>query len=552
MTITTGTSPTTNPIPTQICEPQIEVTGPLRDRYDEVLTPEALTFLTALHDRFGGRRHDRLAERMRRRFEIGNGHDPHFRDDTAHIRHDPNWHVAGTAPGLVDRRVEITGPTDPKMTINALNSGARVWLADQEDATSPTWRNVVEGQLSLFDAIRGRLTYTSPDGKEYRVTAERSPTIVMRPRGWHLVEEHIHVTDRTGRRMAASGSLVDFGLYFFHNAQALIDSGTGPYFYLPKLESAEEARLWDDVFTFSEQYLRLAHGTIRATVLIETLPAAFEMEEILFELRDHCAGLNAGRWDYIFSIIKNYRGRGARFVLPDRSEVTMTVPFMRAYTELLVKTCHKRGAFAIGGMSAFIPNRRDREVTARALEKVAADKNREAGDGFDGTWVAHPDLIPAAQAEFDAVLGTRPNQIDRQRDDVEVTAAQLIDLRIGRPITEKGVRDNVSVAIRYIEAWLRGLGAVALDDLMEDAATAEISRSQVWQWIHQDRRTEDGTPITREYVEGLIAQILAEVPRHDADRFDDAAEVFRDVALGDEFPAFLTLGAYAKHLVETD
>ena len=532
--------------------PAIEIVAPLRPRYEEILTTEAVAFLTELHHRFSGRRHDRLADRMRRRFEIGNGHDPRFRDDTAHIRSDPDWRVAGAGPGLEDRRVEITGPTDPKMTINALNSGARVWLADQEDATSPTWKNVIEGQLSLRDAIRGELEYTSPEGKRYTVTAERTPTIVMRPRGWHLTENHLEFTDRAGRRMAASGSLTDFGLYFFHNARQLIENGHGPYFYIAKLESSEEARLWDDVFTFSEEYLGIPHGTIRATVLIETLPAAFEMEEILYELRDHAAGLNAGRWDYIFSIIKNYRGRGARFVLPDRSEVTMTVPFMRAYTELLVKTCHKRGAFAIGGMSAFIPNRRDPEVTARAIEKVSADKKREAGDGFDGTWVAHPDLIPTAQAEFDAVLGDRPNQVDRQRDDVEVTAAQLLDVHIGRPITAQGVHDNVSVAIRYIEAWLRGLGAVGLDNLMEDAATAEISRSQVWQWIHQDRRTDDGTPITREYVEELIAQVLDEVQRGDGDRFDDAAEVFRDVALGADFPAFLTLGAYARHLVETD
>ncbi|GAA3766036.1 malate synthase A [Microbacterium kribbense] len=555
-TIDTGPSigirPTTNPIPTMSSEPSIEVRGPRHDRYDEILTPEAIAFLGALHDRFAGRRHDRLAERMRRRFEIGNGRDPHFRADTAHIREDPNWRVAPPAPGLIDRRVEITGPTDPKMTINALNSGARVWLADQEDATSPTWRNVIEGQLSLRDAIRGQLSYTSPQGKEYRVTAERTPTIVLRPRGWHLVEEHIRFTDRAGRQMAASGSLVDFGLYFVNNAQALIDAGAGPYFYLPKLESSEEAKLWDDVFTFSERYLGIAHGTIRATVLIETLPAAFEMDEILFELRDHCAGLNAGRWDYIFSIIKNYRGRGARFVLPDRSEVTMTVPFMRAYTELLVQTCHKRGAFAIGGMSAFIPNRRDPEVTAQAIEKVTADKRREAGDGFDGTWVAHPDLITTAQAEFDAVLGERPNQIDRQRDDVHVTARQLIDLRIGRPITAAGVHGNVSVGIRYIEAWLRGLGAVAIDNLMEDAATAEISRSQIWQWIHQDRSTAEGTPITREYVEELIDQVLAEVPRSGGDRFADAAEVFREVALREEFPAFLTQGAYAQFLSEQD
>lgn len=547
----TGTAPTTSTIATQSI-PTITVVGRLSERYDEVLTPAALDFLAQLHHRFAGRRHDRLADRMRRRFEIGNGQDPTFRHDTAHIREDAEWRVAGPGPGLEDRRVEITGPTDPKMTINALNSGAKVWLADQEDATSPTWKNVIEGQLSLFDAIREQLQFTSPEGKEYRVTAERTPTIVMRPRGWHLVEKHMEFTDRNGRTMAASGSLVDFGLYFFHNATELIARGRGPYFYIPKIESSEEAKLWDDVFTFSEQYVGIPHGTIRATVLIETLPAAFEMEEILFEMRDHIAGLNAGRWDYIFSMIKNYRGRGARFVLPDRSQVTMTVPFMRAYTELLVQTCHKRGAFAIGGMSAFIPNRRDPEVTKQAFEKVAADKKREAGDGFDGTWVAHPDLIPVAQAEFDAVLGDKPNQVSRLRDDVTVLPAELIDVHIGLPVTAEGVRGNVSVAIRYIEAWLRGLGAVAIDNLMEDAATAEISRSQVWQWIHQDHATDDGTRITREYIEDLITQVLAEAPRNDHDRFDDAAEVFREVALGADFPAFLTLGAYAKHLTDID
>jgi len=546
----TGIAPTTHQT-----GPTIEITGRLGERYDEILTTEALAFVTELHHRFAGRRHDRLADRLRRRFEIGNGHDPRFRDDTAHIREDAGWRVAGAGPGLEDRRVEITGPTDPKMTINALNSGARVWLADQEDATSPTWKNVIEGQLSLFDAIRGQLRFTSPatdsaPAKEYAVTAERTPTIVMRPRGWHLTEKHVRFTGRSGRTMPASGSLVDFGLYFFHNAAQLIANGVGPYFYLPKLESAEEAKLWDDVFSFSEDYVGIPHGSIRATVLIETLPAAFEMEEILFELRDHCAGLNAGRWDYIFSMIKNYRGRGARFVLPDRSQVTMTVPFMRAYTELLVQTCHKRGAFAIGGMSAFIPNRRDPEVTAQAFEKVSADKKREAGDGFDGTWVAHPDLIPVAQAEFDAVLGDRPNQVDRLREDVCVRAEQLLDVHIGLPVTAAGVHGNVSVAIRYIEAWLRGLGAVAIDNLMEDAATAEISRSQIWQWIHQDRHTDDGTPITKEYVESLIDRVLGEVDRRDGDRFDDAAEVFRDVALGEDFPAFLTLGAYAKYLDE--
>jgi malate synthase len=546
----TTTGPTTEPTQTIQQGPALTVTGPQRDRFDEILTPEAIAFLTEVHHRFAHRRHDRMADRLRRRFEIGSGHDPQFRDDTRHIREDADWRVAGAGPGLEDRRVEITGPTDPKMTINALNSGAKVWLADQEDATSPTWNNVIGGQLSLRDAIRGELSFTNAEGKTYEVTAEQTPTIVMRPRGWHLVEKHLTFIDRTGRSMAASGSLVDFGLYFFHNAKALIEAGRGPYFYIAKLESSEEAKLWDDVFTFAEEYIGIEHGTIRATVLIETLPAAFEMDEILYELRDHCAGLNAGRWDYIFSIIKNYRGRGARFVLPDRSEITMTVPFMRAYTELLVKTCHKRGAFAIGGMSAFIPNRRDPEVTAAAVEKVSADKKREAGDGFDGTWVAHPDLIPTAQAEFDAVLGDRPNQVDRQRDDVEVTAAQLLDLRIGRPITAQGVRDNVSVAIRYIEAWLRGLGAVAIDNLMEDAATAEISRSQVWQWIHQDRSTEDGTRITPGYIEGLIGEVVSGATRSAGDRFDDAAEVFREVALGTEFPAFLTLPAYSKFLVE--
>lgn len=529
---------------------RIEVLGPAFERAEEILTPEALQFLTELHHRFAGARHDRLAERQRRRYEIGNGRDPRFRDDTRAIREDTAWRVAGPGPGLEDRRVEITGPTDPKMTVNALNSGARVWLADQEDATSPTWRNVIGGQLSLRDAIRGELSYTSPEGKRYEVTAERTPTIVMRPRGWHLVEKHIRFTDARGQAGAASGSLVDFGLYAFHNAAELVARGRGPYFYIAKLESSEEAKLWDDIFSFTEERLGLAHGTIRATVLIETLPAAFEMEEILYVMRDHIAGLNAGRWDYIFSIIKNYRGRGARFVLPDRSEVTMTVPFMRAYTELLVKTCHKRGAHAIGGMSAFIPNRRDPEVTARAEEKVRADKHREANDGFDGTWVAHPDLIPIAQAEFDAVLGDRPNQVDRQRDDVEVTAAQLLDVRIGREITEAGVRDNVSVAIRYIEAWLRGLGAVAIDNLMEDAATAEISRSQIWQWIHQDQSTAEGTPITRKWVEELVTETLSGLDRFAGDRYEDAAELFRDVATGDHFPTFLTVPAYSRYLVD--
>ena len=517
---------------------------------DRILTPEALAFLTRLHDQFAGRRHDRLDARMQRRAAIDNGRDLRFLDETRGIREDASWRVAGPGPGLEDRRVEITGPTDPKMAINALNSGAKVWLADQEDATSPTWANVIGGQVTLFDAIRGQLEFTSPEGKQYAVTAEHTPTIVMRPRGWHLVEKHLRYIDPAGIASPASGSLVDFGLYFFHNAKELIARGSGPYFYLAKTENHLEARLWDDVFTFSENALGIPHGTIRATVLIETIPAAFEMDEILYELRDHCAGLNAGRWDYIFSIIKNFRGRGASFVLPDRAKITMTVPFMRAYTELLVQTCHKRGAHAIGGMSAFIPNRRNPAVTERALEQVAADKRREASDGFDGTWVAHPDLIETARAEFDAVLGDRPNQVDRQRPEVHVEASDLLDLRIDGEVTDEGVRANVSIAVRYLESWLRGVGAAAIDDLMEDAATAEISRSQLWQWMHQGIVTRESTLITRELVERLLDETLASATRSPGDKFDEAAEVFRLVTLGDDYPTFLTIPAYARYLVD--
>jgi malate synthase len=519
-------------------------------RGDEILTPEALAFLTRLHDQFAGRRHDRLDARMQRRAAIDNGRDLRFLDETRGIREDASWRVAGPGSGLEDRRVEITGPTDAKMAINALNSGAKVWLADQEDATSPTWANVIGGQVTLFDAIRGRLEFTSPEGKQYAVTEEHTPTIVMRPRGWHLVEKHLRYIDPAGIASPASGSLVDFGLYFFHNAKELIARGSGPYFYLAKTENHLEARLWDDIFTFSENALGIEHGTIRATVLIETIPAAFEMDEILYELRDHAAGLNAGRWDYIFSIIKNFRGRGASFVLPDRSKITMTVPFMRAYTELLVQTCHKRGAHAIGGMSAFIPNRRNPAVTERALEQVAADKRREAGDGFDGTWVAHPDLIDTARAEFDAVLGDHPNQVDRLRDDVHVEASDLLDLRIDGEVTDEGVRSNVSIAVRYLESWLRGVGAAAIDDLMEDAATAEISRSQLWQWMYQGIVTQESTPITRQLVERLLAETLASVTRSPGDKFDEAAEVFRLVTLADDFPTFLTIPAYARYLVD--
>lgn len=537
-------------------EPRIEVSAALGPRYEEILTPEALDFLAALHDRFAGIRHDRLAARLQNRVDAANGRDPRFLAETAHIREDSSWRVAGAGPGLTDRRVEITGPTDRKMAINALNSGAKVWLADQEDATSPTWQNVIEGQLTLLDALHGELSFTSQEGKEYSVTHDiagpDTPTIVMRPRGWHLVEKHLRFHDRAGRSMSASGSLVDFGLYFFHNATRLIELGSGPYFYLPKLEGHLEARLWNDIFVFAQDYIGIQRGTIRATVLIETIQAAFEMDEILYELRDHCAGLNAGRWDYIFSIIKTFRSRGRRFVLPDRKQITMTVPFMRAYTELLVSTCHRRGAYAIGGMSAFIPNRRDPEITERALEQVAADKRRESADGFDGTWVAHPDLIPTARAEFDRAFGAgvdnATNQLHRTRSEVHVTAAQLLDIgSAGGQVTEAGVYDNVAIALRYIESWLRGVGAAAIDNLMEDAATAEISRSQIWQWVNENTETAEGRRIDEAWARSVLEQVTAGLDRFAGDRFDDAIEVFTSVALEPEFPTFLTVGAYARY-----
>ena len=529
----------------------ITTDGPMGPRFDDILSAEALEFITELHDLFAGTRNDVLAARLVTRTHLANGRYPTFQNATRHIREDTSWRVAGAGPGLQDRRVEITGPTDPKMACNALNSGAKVWLADLEDATSPTWANIIGGQVSLFDAIRRQLHFES-DGKTYEITETVTPTIVMRPRGWHLVEKHLTYLDRSERPSAAVASLVDFGLYFFHNAAELIARGVGPYFYLAKIESHAEARLWNDVFTFAEDRLGIEYGSIRATVLIETIPAAFEMDEILWELRDHCAGLNAGRWDYIFSIIKNFRGAGKKFLTPDRAQITMTVPFMRAYTELLVATCHKRGAHAIGGMSAFIPHRRDPEVTARALENVANDKRREAGDGFDGTWVAHPDLIATARAEFDAVLGERPNQVDRLRPEVEVTAADLIDIQsIGGDVTDAGVRSNVSVGIRYIESWLRGVGAAAIDNLMEDAATAEISRSQIWQWIHYGVVTREGTRVTQALVENLITQMRDDLTRSPGDRFDDAVTIFRQVALDpDNFPTFLTVGAYAQFLID--
>lgn len=524
------------------------VTAEMGERFDEILTEEALEFLRQLHRCFEADRRDALAQRIHHRHLIKKGGRFDFLPETRAIREDLNWRVAGPGPGLEDRRVEITGPTDRKMTINAMNSGARVWLADQEDATSPTWANVIGGQISLHDAIRRQIDFVAPGGRRYEL-GEKTPTIVMRPRGWHLVEDHIRLVSEDGEAVAMSGSLVDFGLYFFHNARELIARGRGPYFYLAKTESHLEARLWDEVFTFAENYVGVPHGSIRATVLIETIPAAFEMEEILYELRDHCAGLNAGRWDYIFSIIKNFRDQGPEFVLPDRSQITMTVPFMRAYTSLLVETCHRRGAHAIGGMSAFIPNRRDPEVTARAIEQVRADKRREATEGFDGTWVAHPDLVPIAFEEFDAVLGSRPNQIYRVSYSPAPAAAELTDLRIADSfVSRSGVRTNVSVGVRYIESWLRGVGAAAIDNLMEDAATAEISRSQIWQWIHAATTTIEGDVISVSYVRSVIEDVMATMERFDDDRFDDAVSLFEQVALAEEFVAFLTTPGYEQFL----
>ncbi|QNP66180.1 malate synthase A [Streptomyces genisteinicus] len=519
-------------------------------RQEEVLTDAALAFVAELHRRFTPRRDELLARRAERRAEIARTSTLDFLPETAAVRADDSWKVAPAPAALDDRRVEITGPTDRKMTINALNSGAKVWLADFEDASAPTWENVVLGQLNLIDAYERRIDFTDPrSGKSYALRpAAELATVVMRPRGWHLNERHLTV-DGT----PVPGALVDFGLYFFHNAQRLLDLGKGPYFYLPKTESHLEARLWNDVFVFAQDHVGVPQGTVRATVLIETITAAYEMEEILYELRDHASGLNAGRWDYLFSIVKNFRDGGEKFVLPDRNAVTMTAPFMRAYTELLVRTCHKRGAHAIGGMAAFIPSRRDAEVNKVAFEKVKADKDREAGDGFDGSWVAHPDLVPIAMASFDAVLGDRPNQKHRLREDVSVAAGDLIavDTLDARP-TYEGLRNAVQVGIRYIEAWLRGLGAVAIFNLMEDAATAEISRSQIWQWINAGVVFENGERATPELARSVAAAELAAIREElgedafAAGHWQQAHDLLLKVALDENYEDFLTLSAYEQ------
>jgi malate synthase len=524
---------------------QLVVTPSTVPEAEEVLTAEALDFVADLQRRFGARRDELLAARRARYAETARTGRLDFLDDTATVR-SGEWTVAACPPDLLDRRVEITGPTDAKMAINALNSGAKVWLADLEDANTPHWHNVVGGQAVLRHVVRRDLAYTSPEGADYRLRTDQPLAVpLVRPRGWHLDERHVRVDGN-----AAVAALVDFGLFFFHNARELLERGSGPYFYLPKMESHLEARLWRDVFDAAEEALGIAHGSVRATVLIETIPAAFQMEEILYELREYASGLNAGRWDYLFSVIKNFRECGAGFVLPDRNQVGMTSPFMRAYTELLITTCHRRGAFAIGGMSAFIPSR-DPEVNETALAKVRQDKEREAGDGFDGSWVAHPALVPVCREVFDAVLGDRPNQLERRRERVEVTGAQLLDLAATPGSrTLEGLHNAVAVGLRYVGAWLGGSGAVAIFNLMEDAATAEIARSQVWQWLHNDVVLETGERVDHDLVQRVLDEEFAKVIDElgelgDADgHYAQARRLFERVALDDRYVDFLTVAAY--------
>jgi len=516
----------------------VEIRGAAVERSAEVLTPAALDFVADLARTFEPTRSELLVARAARQAELAAGGDLAFLAETRAVR-DGEWRGADAPAGPPGRQGEITRPTDRKMVINALNSGASVYMADFEDANTPTWDNLVSGQVNLVDAVRRKVDFTSPEGKRYALN-ETLATLVVRPRGWHLLEKHFLVD---GRPIA--GAFMDFGLYFFHNAKALMERGSGPYFYLPKLEGHREARLWNDVFVHAQEKLGIPNGTIKATVLVETFPAAFEMEEILYELRDHSGGLNAGRWDFIFSVIKKFNHR-SDFLLPDRAQVTMTVPFMRAYTELLVRTCHKRGAFALGGMAAFIPTRKDPQVNEVALAKVRDDKVREANDGFDGTWVAHPDLVPVAMAEFDRVLGTRKNQLERTRDEVRVSDAQLRAVGVpGGTITDAGVKSNVSVGIQYLESWLRGVGAAAIYNLMEDAATAEISRSQVWQWVHHGARTAEGTAVTKDAIRKIGRDEVARLDGPDR-KFGDALTLFEEVALADRFVEFLTLPGYDR------
>lgn len=515
----------------------VTIRGESSTESQRILTPEAQDFLAKLHKKFNPQCLNLLNQRIDKQKKLDLGENPSFLPEPATIRNDPHWKVASTPQDLQKRWVEITGPTDKKMLINAFNSGADVFMADFEDANSPTWKNMVEGQANLIDAIQGTLSFTSPEGKEYKLKDKRA-TLMIRPRGWHLHEKHFLVNGEP-----ISASLFDFGVFFFHNAKALIKKGSGPYFYLPKLENHLEARLWNEVFIFSQEEIGIPLGTIRATVLLETILAAFEMEEILYELREHSAGLNAGRWDYIFSIIKKFHGR-SNLLLPDREQITMTVPFMRAYTNLLIKTCHKRGAHAMGGMAAFIPSRKDTQINEIAIAKVREDKLRESQDGFDGTWVAHPDLVPIAYDIFEKVLNGKPNQKEKLRQDVQVNAQELYHFVVPNgTITENGVKKAISVSLQYLSAWLSGSGAVAIFNLMEDAATAEICRAELWFWIHHpNAQLSDGRRINKELYTQFADEEMRQLPQ--SPKLQSARKLLDQFVLSEQFPEFLTLLAY--------
>jgi malate synthase len=524
--------------------PGIEITGRITPEFARILTPEAVAFAAKLQRAFGGRRNELLAKRAVRQADLDAGKLPDFLPETRAVR-EGNWTCAPIPADIVDRRAEITGPVDRKMVINALNSGAKVFMADFEDANTPRWDNNIQGHINLGDAIRRRIDYTSPEGKAYRLN-DKTAVLFVRPRGWHLPEKHVKVD---GEIM--SGGIFDFALYFFHNAKELLARGSGPYFYLPKLESHLEARLWNDIFVMAQDDLGVPRGTIKATVLIETILASFEMDEILYELREHSAGLNCGRWDYIFSCIKKFRNN-KDFCLADRALVTMTTHFLRSYAELVIKTCHRRNIHAMGGMAAQIPVKNDEVANAEAFAKVKADKEREATYGHDGTWVAHPGLVPVALEAFDRIMPT-PNQIaTKRREDVKVTAADLVKFEPEGPITERGLRLNINVAIQYIGAWLAGQGAVPIYNLMEDAATAEISRSQVWQWIRSPKgKLDDGRKVTKAMVAAMIPEEMQKIrellgPAFGEGKYDDAAAIFADLVNNDTFVEFLTLPAYDR------
>ena len=520
----------------------VQILGAMPPEYAQILTPEALAFLARLHRQFNARRLELLQRRVERQKQLDAGKLPDFLPDTKAIR-EADWKVAPVPADLQNRRVEITGPTDRKMVINALNCGANTYMADFEDSNTPTWANQLDGQINVRDALRGTIGFVSPEGKRYQLN-DQVATLLVRPRGWHLDEKHLEIDGKP-----ISGSLFDFGLYFLHNAKERVKRGSGVYLYLPKMESHLEARLWNDAFVFAQNDLGIAQGTVKATVLIETILATFEMDEILYELREHSGGLNCGRWDYIFSCIKKLKSK-PDFILADRGQVTMTSPFMRAYSLLLIKTCHRRGAFAMGGMAAQIPIKNDPAANEQALAKVRADKEREAGDGHDGTWVAHPGLVALAREAFDKVMKT-PNQIHRQRDDVEVSAADLLDFQPKAPITEKGLRTNINIGIQYLGAWLAGTGCVPIFNLMEDAATAEISRAQIWQWMRSPLGVlDDGRKVTREMFRELLPQELEQVRKllgeaqYAAGKYPEGAKMFEELTLSDNFVEFLTLPAY--------